>query len=1278
MMQKEPEKLEPWVLAQKKVFTKWCNIYLALRELTVTELQTDFQDGFKLANLLETLSGKNVLVSKMQKMKSRLHLVTNVNFTLKFITDEGIKLVGLSGENIVDGDLKMIMGLIWTLIKCYQIQTLSLGAGKDGTPSKAGAQGGSKESLLNWTREQLDGYSLKINDFTTSFKDGTVFCALIHRLVPEAIKMEELKQDDPLFNLKMAFDTAHRELNIPSILEPEEVLEHPDEQSIMTYVSLFPRVYQKANDPNAANKRFSVAVPVASPSNGKVQFRDSMSVSTDNLQEKLREEGERVRKEEEAKRAKEDEERRIREAGEAEAADKLRRQQLEQDAAEDEEQRIKVEDLERKIKALEQRLLEQEHERDLEKNNTHKVLGNILNDIEHAPGDVSWQWEDYQRGNNELVDQLREKVAGNKETLVRLQERIESLTRANGESTVKLDEVHHMRDELEANLKDFKEKCQCNTLVIVLKERIGELEKQVGEKESHLAEEITRNKEQLAQVTRLKDNVETDNRDRIEELKNALLAKDKDILAAQSETDGLKNALQAKDKDVLAAQAETDGLKNSLEAKDRDIVAAQAETDGLKNELQAKDKDILAAQAETDGLKNDLQAKDRDMQAAQAEKDGLKQKLEELERGTASQGNDLQTKIQELMSLIEAKDVQIKALDGDKTDLLGQLDKSKQECQELKVGKEGEHQDLSKQLDEQRERVQMMDNQAGQLKEERDRLAAELADAKEQCSKLNKEIEEKNKMNESNSNSSTQERQRLIDELDALKRELAELKGSHSKISEAHDQSNSEKNKLIDELASIRGEVDKFKDVENNLQQSQQSASQLEKEYQERETRAKEERDKLISELNHVKDEMAKLKLVEDALSTLQAQHDKTLADIDRALDDRKSLQDQLDAVKSQLANNAQGDGQTIKKLEEQVSNANNDLEEKAKQIAALDEQRKKAEDESSKTQEQLRLLRESAHQSQSEKQQQNDQEKKDLQKSIEKLQSEVNDLRQQLGNANKDGAKNLEQLQASSKDMAQEKERLEKELAALKQSSHSEIQRLTKESDDKQSAAKEKDAAANKTLTDALDKLKTLTQKYYKLENDLNERTKQQDQLTNTDKQWKSLGQSFDQLQELIKKNKKNQEEKKEAAATQASLQERISALEDQLRQKELTINGLNAAAAAAPVAHDHSDSESTDNNHDEAVIERMIMDVIKNLKNPAQQTVTKLRHNKYFVNNAVVDVYQGGEGALMAKNQELDAPFESLMVKDDRPLLPWLLIGGLMLAVAFFSQGGYGRAFS
>jgi actinin alpha len=56
----------------------------------------------------------------------RFHKIANVNKALDFIASKGVKLVSIGAEEIVDGNTKMTLGLIWTIILRFAIQDISV------------------------------------------------------------------------------------------------------------------------------------------------------------------------------------------------------------------------------------------------------------------------------------------------------------------------------------------------------------------------------------------------------------------------------------------------------------------------------------------------------------------------------------------------------------------------------------------------------------------------------------------------------------------------------------------------------------------------------------------------------------------------------------------------------------------------------------------------------------------------------------------------------------------------------------------------------------------------------------------------------------------------------------------------------------------------------------------------------------------------------------------------------------------------------------------------
>lgn len=111
---------------------------------------------------------------------------------------------------IVDGNLKMTLGMIWTIILRFAIQDISV------------EEMTAKEGLLLWCQRKTAPYkNVNVQNFHLSFKDGLAFCALIHRHRPDLIDYNKLSKDNPYENLNTAFDVAEKYLDIPRMLDPD-------------------------------------------------------------------------------------------------------------------------------------------------------------------------------------------------------------------------------------------------------------------------------------------------------------------------------------------------------------------------------------------------------------------------------------------------------------------------------------------------------------------------------------------------------------------------------------------------------------------------------------------------------------------------------------------------------------------------------------------------------------------------------------------------------------------------------------------------------------------------------------------------------------------------------------------------------------------------------------------------------------------------------------------------------------------------------------------------
>uniref|UniRef100_A0A8C7USD3 Dystonin n=1 Tax=Oncorhynchus mykiss TaxID=8022 RepID=A0A8C7USD3_ONCMY len=223
---------------QKKTFTKWINQHLLKVRKHVNDLYEDLRDGHNLISLLEVLTGQSL---PREKGRMRFHRLQNVQIALDFLKRRQVKLVNIRNDDITDGNPKLTLGLIWTIILHFQISEIHVcGESEDMT---------AKERLLMWSQQMTEGYvGVRCDNFTSSWRDGRLFNAIIHKYRPDLVDMARVSAQTSRSNLEQAFGVAER-LGVARLLDPEDVdVQTPDEKSVITYVSTLYDVFPKVPD----------------------------------------------------------------------------------------------------------------------------------------------------------------------------------------------------------------------------------------------------------------------------------------------------------------------------------------------------------------------------------------------------------------------------------------------------------------------------------------------------------------------------------------------------------------------------------------------------------------------------------------------------------------------------------------------------------------------------------------------------------------------------------------------------------------------------------------------------------------------------------------------------------------------------------------------------------------------------------------------------------------------------------------------------------------------
>uniref|UniRef100_A0A665T3N2 Spectrin beta chain n=1 Tax=Echeneis naucrates TaxID=173247 RepID=A0A665T3N2_ECHNA len=256
---------------QKKTFTKWVNSHLSRVSCRITDLYMDLRDGRMLIKLLEVLSGERL--PKPTKGRMRIHCLENVDKALQFLKEQRVHLENMGSHDIVDGNHRLTLGLIWTIILRFQIQDISVET-EDNKEKRS-----AKDALLLWCQMKTAGYpNVNIHNFTTSWRDGMAFNALIHKHRPDLIDFDKLKKSNAHYNLQNAFNLAEQHLGLTKLLDPEDIsVDHPDEKSVITYVVTYYHYFSKMKALKVEGKRIGKVLDNAIETEKMIEKYESLA-----------------------------------------------------------------------------------------------------------------------------------------------------------------------------------------------------------------------------------------------------------------------------------------------------------------------------------------------------------------------------------------------------------------------------------------------------------------------------------------------------------------------------------------------------------------------------------------------------------------------------------------------------------------------------------------------------------------------------------------------------------------------------------------------------------------------------------------------------------------------------------------------------------------------------------------------------------------------------------------------------------------------------------------
>jgi plastin-1 len=222
---------------EERAFRMWMNS-LGIDDLYVNNLFEDVTDGLVLLKVLDKIEPGIVFWKKVEmKPTNKFKKVTNNNYVILLGKQLKFSLVGLGGEDIHDGKKKLVLGLVWQMMRYHTLKFLA-----QVQAERFGGGPVNDQDLIKWANESVRkaGRSTSMVNFQDkTLNNGLFFLDLLYSVESRIIDWDLVtagnNPSDSLLNAKYAISIA-RKLGATIFLLPEDVVEVKPKM-IMTFVA---------------------------------------------------------------------------------------------------------------------------------------------------------------------------------------------------------------------------------------------------------------------------------------------------------------------------------------------------------------------------------------------------------------------------------------------------------------------------------------------------------------------------------------------------------------------------------------------------------------------------------------------------------------------------------------------------------------------------------------------------------------------------------------------------------------------------------------------------------------------------------------------------------------------------------------------------------------------------------------------------------------------------------------------------------------------------------
>ena len=168
----------------------------------------------------------------------------NAAALLQAFSANDIPVSSCSADDVAKGDVNRITGLVWSLVLFWQNPSCVKSIPSDPltTPNPDSDLTKLsllvKQELLRWAADELrpDYPAIPCTSFRTSFLDGRVLCALIHKRLPDLFPKDALARPSQ-DTASAALAAAASRLAVPQLFSGEDLLSKPEEYGLVAYLA---------------------------------------------------------------------------------------------------------------------------------------------------------------------------------------------------------------------------------------------------------------------------------------------------------------------------------------------------------------------------------------------------------------------------------------------------------------------------------------------------------------------------------------------------------------------------------------------------------------------------------------------------------------------------------------------------------------------------------------------------------------------------------------------------------------------------------------------------------------------------------------------------------------------------------------------------------------------------------------------------------------------------------------------------------------------------------